>query len=167
MYEGSCLSTSSPMLVILDCFDCSHTSVCKVVLFVVWDCISLIASDANPVLGVHLDFLCWGMLNQLLCLFLKNLFIILGTKFLSGMWFANIFPHSVDCRFTLLIMSFNASAFSLKFNFSCIDIKFKNLLPIIYNSYLNFMSRGSSVLLAKARISFSALGGKETPVFFL
>ena len=57
---------------------------------------------------------------QVLCAFLNCCFLLLGGRSslyildinpLSDMWFANIFNHSVGCRFTLLIVPYDTENF--------------------------------------------------------
>ena len=79
-------------------------------------------------------FFNWVFFFLLSC---KNSLNNLGTKPLSGTWFANIFSFSVGCLFTFLMMSFEAQVLNFVvvqfiyffFCCSCFCVKSNNSLP--------------------------------------
>ena len=89
-------------------------------------------------------YLLWRMSVQVLCQFLSWSFIflllscrgslyLLDISLLSDIWFTNIFSHSIDCFFTLLILSFDVQKF-LMFTWSCLSIfAFLTVLLVSYS----------------------------------
>ena len=101
---------------------CIHPSVYVVVswfwyAFLLW----LIALSIFYVLIDHLYNFFQEISLQILCPFLNwvclfivdlyKLFIFLGTKPLTDIWYSDIFSHAVSCVFTFLVVSFEGQMF--------------------------------------------------------
>ena len=135
---------------------CIHPSVYVVVswfwyAFLLW----LIALSIFYVLIDHLYNFFQEISLQILCPFLNwvclfivdlyKLFIFLGTKPLSDIWYSDIFSHAVSCVFTFLVVSFEGQMF----------------LPMKFNLYMISVSHAFVFMFKKLLI----YGQRFTPVF--
>lgn len=119
MYEVFNFSTSSPILVIVLFFQCSHPSgyeivfhcdfgfglyfpkeydvehrfICLLAMCNLW---RNIYSSCLPIFKLGCLSLCW----------IYTLYVV-DPRFLSGVWFALIFSHPIGCLFIFLIISFD------------------------------------------------------------
>ena len=123
MHEDFLFFTSLPILtsvIIFNLFDNSHSNRCVVHFIVILICIFLMINDSNYLLMYPLNIymsllekcLCRSSVHILIRLFgflllscMSSLYILNITP-LSDIWFPNIFPHSVDCFFILLMVTF-------------------------------------------------------------
>ena len=127
VHKGSLFSTSLPMFVISCLFDDGHSNSCEVISHCGLIFISLMINDFLSTYTctywqiIHLlrKNVCSGpfpIFNWIICFLAIQLYeclYILDINPLCGMWFTNIFSHSLGFLFSFLIIYFAVQAFSL------------------------------------------------------